>query len=529
MSSNPPPNPWFNQIDYNPTFFNSGSSTGVTLSYVNANFLRITSGSNPVSSANTTTFSGQLIATASASSVISNANNVAMTPISSGVIYLTGVTAFTTSNYPLITDSFGHLSFATGTNTLNVGISGSTNGNLNLYGVGGTLTIPASTGTAINVPNGNILAATLTSTGNLLFSNATSATINTTSAAAFLNINTASGGSGYINFSPQNNLSFQISAAGNSSQKVCDFAAGLTMSGGAAAFNSANITTTGTLGCGAITTSGINITGPQLISTGTSLTITSTATTGGGISIFPAQIAGNLLQVNTGGNMTYAGTIISAASAALSVASVTTSGNINLTNASSFIQQTVALPGNNLVVGTVTGGGGLYLNGQGVTSILLTGTAIQNNLNTTLPTAGVVPTAGTQLGGSALVSFGAPTALASATYRALATSATLPVGTYLFNGNIYFTCTTAGTVSNMGGAFSSGSASFPAFNSQLASSISLNSKTETFAVSATAQCFSCSCLVTVTVAAPYYLICYWTQVATAVFTASGSATFTRIA
>lgn len=46
MSSQTPPNPWFNQINYNPNFFSNGSSgnSTITLSYLNANYLRISNG-----------------------------------------------------------------------------------------------------------------------------------------------------------------------------------------------------------------------------------------------------------------------------------------------------------------------------------------------------------------------------------------------------------------------------------------------------------------------------------------------------
>jgi len=60
MSSNIPPVPWFNSINYNPQFFSTGSGAGITLAYANGNYLRISSGSNPISSATTTTFSGSV-------------------------------------------------------------------------------------------------------------------------------------------------------------------------------------------------------------------------------------------------------------------------------------------------------------------------------------------------------------------------------------------------------------------------------------------------------------------------------------
>ena len=87
MTSQQPPKPWFNAINYNPDFFISGAgSGGISLAYANANYLRITSGSNPISSAATTTFNGQLIATSNPNSIVSIANTVALSPVSTGII-----------------------------------------------------------------------------------------------------------------------------------------------------------------------------------------------------------------------------------------------------------------------------------------------------------------------------------------------------------------------------------------------------------------------------------------------------------
>ena len=66
MSSQIQPLPWFNGIQYNPKFF-SATSSSITLSYANSHYLLISSGSNPVSNATSTTFTnavttGSLIA-----------------------------------------------------------------------------------------------------------------------------------------------------------------------------------------------------------------------------------------------------------------------------------------------------------------------------------------------------------------------------------------------------------------------------------------------------------------------------------
>ena len=62
MSSQTPPNPWFNAINYNPNFFTASVSTaGVSSAYVNANFLKSSAGSNPISYATLTTFLNSIV------------------------------------------------------------------------------------------------------------------------------------------------------------------------------------------------------------------------------------------------------------------------------------------------------------------------------------------------------------------------------------------------------------------------------------------------------------------------------------
>ena len=60
MSSQAPPNPWFSGINYNSQFFDT-NTTGVSLSYINANFLKITAGSTPISNASLTTFANAVV------------------------------------------------------------------------------------------------------------------------------------------------------------------------------------------------------------------------------------------------------------------------------------------------------------------------------------------------------------------------------------------------------------------------------------------------------------------------------------
>ena len=202
MSSGTPPNPWFNAIDYNPNFFATSSSASVSSAYVNANFLRSSTGSNPISYATLTTFLNSVVlgnttilqtganldlynTAASATMTIrlnnsssvsqtilslntlgtstfngtaTNASNIVMTSIASGVIYLSGTSGFVNGTaYPEQTDSLGHISFATGTNTLTLGITNTANGNITMGGTTSSLTIPYSTSaTAISVPAGTI-------------------------------------------------------------------------------------------------------------------------------------------------------------------------------------------------------------------------------------------------------------------------------------------------------------------------------------------------------------------------------------
>jgi len=406
MSSQTPPNPWFNTINYNPAFFSSASGGTVTLSYINGNFLRSTGAS--------------------------------------------------TTSSCLITNF--------------------TNGSINLNGVSGTLTIPANTGTAISVPNGNIQAKTLTTTGTLILSSATAATINTSTLAAFLNINTATGGTGYINFSPQNTLAFQVAVNGNTMLKTCDFQAGLTMSAGTANLN------TSTLTCGAITTSGL-------------LTLNSATAINRQITNSFYNFGGTLA-----GAPAYCGRIYGDIGTVIFDCPLA-SGISNFT----FYAQN---------------------SGVQVAPFIINAISVIANVPITLPTTGVVPTMA-QLGGTTLITL-AGSSLLTTTYRTIATSSVLAVGTYLFNGLSFFNCTTAGTVTVMASSFSSTAGTLASVTTQLGTSLNVIAATQTCAISTPSSCLSNSCIVTVTVAAAYYLNCYWVGTGAA-FTVGGTASFTRIA
>ena len=354
MSTNNPPTFYFPNIDFNDSFY-IPTSTGISLSYANANYLSrqgtatsiatSTTFNNSVTIANTTiTQSGNNLILTNGSNVALTLTNAANTSflsgystqsylnsISSGIMYLAGLSGTTSGAYNLQTDSAGHLSFATGTNTLNVGISGSANGNLNLYGQG-VLTIPATTGTAINVTNGNISAATLTTTGDLIFAGTTN-TINTSTLSGILNIQTMTGGSGYINFNPQNVNTFQIGLAAISSNVLHYMGGVVSMSA-----------TTPT-----ITTS----------STG-NFNISSQASTGGSIIISPRTLSTNQLTLSNAGVMTYGGNTINAISASivnLGTATLTI-GALGLSAATNtFITATASTADITIQTQATTGGG----------------------------------------------------------------------------------------------------------------------------------------------------------------------------
>jgi len=97
MSSQTPPSPWFNHINYNSQCFSSGSSF-ITLPYANANYLRITNGSTPISNSTSTTFNGVIVPSASTLPMIVNSRP------SIGYTY-TGTSTFT-FNSSVLSSSF---------------------------------------------------------------------------------------------------------------------------------------------------------------------------------------------------------------------------------------------------------------------------------------------------------------------------------------------------------------------------------------------------------------------------------------
>ena len=187
MTTNQPPTYYFPNIDFNDAFYIQTPSSGITQSTANALYLGRQGA--PISIATNTNFTGPvqvgnttlsqtgnnlsfvngsntaltLTNTSNTSSLSGYSTMAYLNPIPSGIMYLTGTSGFSSGSYNLETDTYGHLNFATGTNTLNVGILGTANGNLNLYNQG-VLTIPDATGNAISVPNGNINSNTISTT-----------------------------------------------------------------------------------------------------------------------------------------------------------------------------------------------------------------------------------------------------------------------------------------------------------------------------------------------------------------------------
>jgi hypothetical protein len=163
-----------------------------------------------------------------------------------------------------------------------------------------------------------------------------------------------------------------------------------------------------------------------------------------------------------------------------------------------------------------------------LTTSTVTCGAITTSGNLTLKTSGSAPTAGTQLGGTSLVTV-ALTTLASGTFRSIQ-SATLPIGTYIFNGSVTFYCTAIGATKFMSAGFNTANSSFAAGGTQLGNSTTQIGSTENFVSTAQITSLSSSCVVTVTTAAIYYFNAYWLENALGIaFTVGLTASFTRIA
>jgi len=464
MTTNNPPTYYFPNIDFNDAFYIQTSSSGITQATADALYLGRQG--VPISIATSTNFTGPvqvgnttlsqtgnnltLINGVNTALTLTNASNTSflsgystqsyLNSISSGVMYLAGLSGTASGAYNLQTDSSGHLSFACGSNTLNVGISGGANGNLNLYGQG-VLTIPATTGTAISVPSGNISGGTLTTLGNLIFAGTTN-TINTSTLTGILNIQTMTGGSGYINFNPQNVNTFQVGLAAISSNVLHYMGGVVSMSA---------ITPT-------ITTS----------SNG-NFTISSQASTGGSIIISPQTLSTNQLTLSNAGIMTYGGNTVTLTSAALNCGSqiylTGTSSNRTINNVFYNLNDSTTFSNDGRIYanGSFVFYEGLINNGShtfttrdsvGTASspmqITSTGITILPPLNLTsnsfLPTTYTAIPTTTQLGGNSQITFTAAQAISTGVFKNLGSITTPAGGTYIINLSISIVCTVAGTL-----------------------------------------------------------------------------------
>lgn len=190
MSSIQPPVYYFNGINYNSQFFNTSSTSGISQNFANANYLSkvlTTTSTSPSTTFNNLVTVGNTALTQSAglfdiydqtntgsmtvrlnnnlgipqtilnlntsglstfNGTSTNSSNTNVLPVASGVLYLTGVNNTLQNYYQLNTDSSGHISFATGTNTLQLGTSSSANGNLTCFGPSPSISMPYSTNAA---------------------------------------------------------------------------------------------------------------------------------------------------------------------------------------------------------------------------------------------------------------------------------------------------------------------------------------------------------------------------------------------
>jgi len=224
MSSQTPPNPWFNAINYNPTFF-ATSTAGVSLSYVNANFLKSSAGSNPLSYATSTTFLNSVVlgnttilqtgvnfdirnnSVSSTMTVrLNNGASVAQTVMSlnglgnnTSAFYGNSTTSTTASNVAVndvsaINGSY-NLLMAVGSSSSTLAVNGTSS---LLYNPStGILQTPVSTVTGNITSGGNIILSTASGTVN----------INTSQVGVNLNIATASAGTIYLTAGGSNGIS----------------------------------------------------------------------------------------------------------------------------------------------------------------------------------------------------------------------------------------------------------------------------------------------------------------------------------
>jgi hypothetical protein len=385
------------------------------------------------------------------------------------------------SGTSITTGSFNtNIGFNTGIST-NKNLTGSNNTTLGMDAICGVdgLSYACAIGSGVSVGTSNTIVLgratdTINVSGDLILTGA-SPVINTSTPAAVLDVQTATGGTGYINFSPRGTLAFQIAPGGNTSVKSMDFQAGITMSGG-----NANLSTS-TLTCGAITTSGNLVFNNATLANRTITAVTYNMTD------FTTGVDNGFLRCNSG----------------------------------AFVYDNNFNGGNHLFAANTVGGVQVF-------PLTLTATAITNGVNITLPVSGSAPTAGTQLGGTSLVTVSL-TGLASGTFRSIQ-SATLPIGTYLFNGSVTYYCSAIGATKDLCAGFNTANSYFAGGGTQLGNSTTQLGSTQNFVSTAQITSLSSSCVVTVTTAAKYYFNAYWLENALGIaFNVGLTASFTRIA
>ncbi len=181
--------------------------------------------------------------------------------------------------------------------------------------------------------------------------------------------------------------------------------------------------------------------------------------------------------------------------------------------------------GGSITLNTPNAGGNVYINSNNVAGMTVSSSAIVLSLNTTLPTLGVAPAVG-QLGyfNSTNVAL---SSLLSGSVRIVSTYTSLAAGTYILNGSFAYTCTTAGTISQIGCGFSTSNLSF-ASTGPFWLSNNLNLATQTFAVNAAVSYMNSTCTVTLLTATTFYFIGTWIG-GSGAFNAGGSSSYTRIA
>jgi len=574
MSTNNPPTFYFPNIDFNDAFY-IPTSTGISLSYANANYLSrqgtATSIATSTTFNNSVTIGNTTITQSGNNLILTNGSNIALTltnalntsflsgystqsylnSISSGIMYLAGLSGTTSGAYDLQTDSLGHLSFATGTNTLNIGTSGAANGNINLYGQG-VLTIPATTGNAISVPNGNINSNTISTTatatigtslqvnsfanigGNILMNGATSSVLYTNNATNQLRIQGAPATSTYGVIISTN--------AGGSGDALSVIPTGVTTALITLA-QPTNITSTLNVGNQMTLNSTVSA-NRQILSSYFNMggTLAGAPAYCGrvygdiglmvfecpqavGISSFIFYAQNNAVPINA---FQISATAITTPNP-ISCSTLTTTANINLNGANSSITNNNA--GGSITIGTPNLGSNIYLNANNIAGLTITSTSIQSSLPLTFA-VGSNPTTLSQLGGVSIIQATTLTLQTStgSPFRQLAVTPTLAIGTYMLNGFMQISNATNNLINGYVLCFNSITASQNlTLGSPYFSAVSTGYNGGLgYGVTATTGVLnmSCSLIINLTVATPIYLNYNYNTIAT--FSTIGQINITRI-